>query len=36
MASQQDFGKNIPEMFGVLPELITGGITAPQDFLSLL
>ena len=36
MASQQDFGKNIPEMFGVLPELITGGITNPQDWLSLL
>ena len=36
MASQQDFGKNIPEMFGGLPELMTGGITNPQDWLSLL
>ena len=34
--ARQDFDKNITEMFGVLPELITGGITAPQDFLSLL
>jgi hypothetical protein len=34
--ARQDFDKNITEMFGVLPELLTGGITAPQDFLSLL
>ena len=34
--ARQDFDKNITEMFGVLPELMTGGITNPQDWLSLL